>query len=104
MKENSANSLKSTEITDPVCGMKVTAASKFKLHHENIDYRFCCDGCAQKFSANPARYLNKNEPVVEAEPVPGALYICPMDPEIEQDHPGSCPICGMALEVAGAPV
>ena len=39
-----------------------------------------------------------------AESVAGALYICPMDPEIEQDHPGSCPICGMALEVAGAPV
>jgi len=84
--------------------MKVTTASKFRFQHENIDYHFCCAGCAQKFSANPARYLNKNEPVVEAEPVPGALYICPMDPEIEQDHPGSCPICGMALEVAGAPV
>ncbi len=96
----------SAQMTDPVCGMKVTPESEFSFQFEGTRYFFCCQGCAQKFSTDPAGYLSGKvqQAAAMAEPVAGALYICPMDPEIEQDHPGSCPICGMALEVAGAPV
>ncbi len=92
--------------TDPVCGMKVSPDSEHSCLFENIEYYFCCQGCEQKFSADPAGYLSGEAQLAaaNAEPIAGALYICPMDPEIEQDHPGSCPICGMALEVSGTPV
>ena len=101
MQEHS-NHPNDTELTDPVCGMKVTAASAHKHHHASVDYYFCCQGCQQKFSQNADYYLSgaAREP---QQAVPGAVYICPMDPEIEEDQPGSCPICGMALEPAGAP-
>lgn len=92
------------QLTDPVCGMKVSTESEFSFQFDGTEYFFCCQGCAQKFSTQPAQYLSGEAQKLAAleAPVPGALYICPMDPEIEQDHPGSCPICGMALEPAGA--
>ncbi|MBT8434528.1 MAG: YHS domain-containing protein, partial [Gammaproteobacteria bacterium] len=85
--------------------MKVSTDSEFSYQFGGNSYFFCCQGCTQKFSTDPAGYLSgeAQQATAMAEPVSGALYICPMDPEIEQDHPGSCPICGMALEVAGAP-
>ena len=94
------------KIVDPVCGMTVSEDSEFRYRHEDIDFRFCCKPCLEKFIADPIRYLDgeAQNGATEAKPIPGALYICPMDPEIEQDHPGSCPICGMALEIAGGPV
>ena len=58
-------------------------------------YYFCCNGCRTKFVADPQKYLGKREP----EPVvEGAIYTCPMHPQIRQVGPGACPICGMALE------
>src|SRR5262249_9156359 len=69
--------------------------------HNGTTYYFCAPGCAQKFQANPARYLGGAvEPMRPPAPPPGAKveYICPMDPEIVRDQPGSCPKCGMALE------
>src|SRR5690606_27131294 len=58
---------------------------------------FCRAGCKEKFEADPERYLNPEQR--EQEPVPeGTIYTCPMHPEIRQVGPGSCPICGMALE------
>jgi Cu+-exporting ATPase len=91
---------------DPVCGMTVAADSEHRHQFEDVDYLFCCAGCLQKFSDDPAGYLSgrAQQEAAMAEPIPGTLYICPMDPEIEEDRPGSCPICGMALEAAGAPV
>jgi Cu+-exporting ATPase len=83
---------------DPVCGMTVTPDSPHHVEHSGHVYRFCSAGCRTKFIADPARYLN---PIAAAVPVPapaGAQYTCPMHPEIVQDHPGTCPICGMALE------
>ena len=60
-------------------------------------YYFCSAGCRTKFVADPARYLGPKQ--AHAEPVPaGTIYTCPMHPEIRQVGPGSCPICGMALE------
>ncbi len=82
---------------DPVCGMRVDlAASKHRLDHQGKTYHFCSAGCRTKFAADPDRYLDKSR----AQPaVPeGTIYTCPMHPEIRQVGPGSCPICGMALE------
>ncbi|MGE0660818.1 MAG: HAD-IC family P-type ATPase, partial [Reyranellaceae bacterium] len=88
----------STAAIDPVCGMTVDAATTpHKTHHDGHDYHFCSAGCRQKFVADPARYLEK-----KAAPAPaanaGAIYTCPMHPEVRQIGPGACPICGMALE------
>ena len=93
----------SDTMIDPVCGMTVTATSPHRYQYLDVGYRFCCEGCQQKFARDPEHYLS-GAAKEDIAPVPGALYICPMDPEIEQDHPGSCPICGMALEVSGPPV
>ncbi|MCP4387612.1 MAG: heavy metal translocating P-type ATPase [Gammaproteobacteria bacterium] len=101
-----ADDTDSGEMRDPVCGMKTSPDSEFSYQFENVDYYFCCQGCAQKFSTDPAGYLSgeAQQAAASAEPVPGGLYICPMCPEVEEDHPASCPSCGMALEVAGAPI
>ncbi len=84
-------------VKDPVCGMSVDpTTTAHRASHDGQDYFFCSVGCRTKFVGDPARYLN---PRVEAEPaIPGAIYTCPMHPEIRQEGPGSCPICGMALE------
>ena len=80
---------------DPVCGMTVDpAASPHRSDHGEVRYHFCSAGCRAKFAADPERYLAPRD-----EPAPsGALYTCPMHPEIRAAGPGSCPICGMALE------
>ncbi len=81
---------------DPVCGMKVDpATAEHKADYKGQTYYFCAAGCRTKFVGNPEKYLGPREP----EPViEGAIYTCPMDPEIRQIGPGTCPICGMALE------
>ena len=90
---------------DPVCGMTVDpAAAPASLQYEGNKYYFCCPHCAQKFQADPKRYLHPETRPAEAEtppppPAGGKVeYICPMDPEILSDRPGNCPKCGMALE------
>jgi len=85
-------------VKDPVCGMEVDpATTAHHARHDGSDYHFCSDGCRRRFSADPQRYLDPSSHV--AEPVPaGTLYTCPMDPQIVQEGPGTCPICGMALE------
>ena len=87
---------------DPVCGMTVDPGSgKPTYAHRGEDYHFCSEGCRTKFAADPSRYLDKKG---EPEPLPqGTLYTCPMHPEIVQEGPGHCPICGMALEPMGVP-
>jgi P-type Cu+ transporter len=83
------------ELKDPVCGMSVSADSQHHVHHAGVDYYFCCAGCGSKFESDPIKYLEPREP----EPAdPGAWYTCPMDPEVRQLGPGTCPKCGMALE------
>jgi P-type Cu+ transporter len=83
---------------DPVCGMDVDPhATKHTATHAGRPYYFCSAGCRTKFMAWPEQYLSAER--ARAEPVPaGAIYTCPMHPEIRQVGPGSCPICGMALE------
>jgi P-type Cu+ transporter len=81
---------------DPVCGMSVDPQRTPHRHAVGGDtYYFCSAGCRAKFAADPKKYLKP----VPAEPPPeGAIYTCPMHPEVRQAGPGSCPICGMALE------
>ncbi|MGA8305477.1 MAG: heavy metal translocating P-type ATPase, partial [Candidatus Acidiferrales bacterium] len=103
---------------DPVCGMTVDPArAKSHVEHANKTYSFCCEGCAKKFSAEPAKYLNSRPPLSiatatspeatsvahpkasrESAKALEASYICPMDPEVREQNPGACPKCGMALE------
>ncbi len=87
-----------TSALDPVCGMKVNpATTAHHATHDGVHYHFCSSGCQAKFTADPAKHLSDNK---RAEPVaaPGAMWTCPMHPEIRQQGPGTCPICGMALE------
>ncbi len=102
--QGTAENYISTDLYDPVCGMKVSTESEFSVRYKGTDYFFCCQGCAQKFGNDPNFYLNPDRPAITNPVADASLYICPMDPEIEQDHPGSCPICGMALEPAGTPL
>jgi Cu+-exporting ATPase len=87
--------------TDPVCGMTFDPhAGKPAISFGGRSYFFCSEGCRKKFAAEPERYLDKKG---EPEPLPsGTLYTCPMHPQIVQEGPGPCPICGMALEPMGA--
>jgi len=82
---------------DPVCGMTVDpATAKHRFDHQGETHYFCSASCRTKFVANPEAYLDNNKPKAEAPE--GAIYTCPMHPQIRQVGPGSCPICGMALE------
>ncbi|UFZ08455.1 heavy metal translocating P-type ATPase [Bradyrhizobium ontarionense] len=86
-----------TKVIDPVCGMSVDlATSKHRFDHQGHTFHFCSAGCRTKFAADPAKYLEKREPPPEMPT--GTIYTCPMHPEIRQEGPGTCPICGMALE------
>jgi Cu+-exporting ATPase len=81
---------------DPVCGMSVTTESPHHHNHQEQAYYFCSAGCRKKFAANPESYLGDKPEASEADLK--AWHICPMDPEVRQRGPGTCPKCGMALE------
>jgi Cu+-exporting ATPase len=89
---------------DPVCGTTVDPRTTPHRHsYQNHSYYFCSAGCLGRFAANPAKYLGSQAgrpaiaPPTNTAPA-GAVYTCPMHPEIRQTGPGHCPICGMALE------
>ena len=83
---------------DPVCGMRVNPLTTgHRSENRGQPVYFCSAGCKTKFELDPPRYLNKSEEP-EAPVKPGAIYTCPMHPQIRQVGPGACPICGMALE------
>ena len=83
---------------DPVCGMIVDPhTAKHHHKHEEKTYYFCSAGCQAKFAAEPAKYLDP-APKQQLSVPEGTIYTCPMHPEVRQVGPGSCPICGMALE------
>jgi len=85
-------------VKDPVCGMTVdVATARHQAEHAGTAYYFCSAGCRTKFIADPSRYLGA-EPKPAAPAPAGTIYTCPMHPEIRQQGPGVCPICGMALE------
>lgn len=98
-KDKSSSEL-TMQFVDPVCGMTATPESKggsTQWHDET--YAFCSGKCRTKFVADPERYINP-KPLSEEEAAIAAkaIYTCPMHPEVEQQGPGACPICGMALE------
>ncbi|URW77091.1 heavy metal translocating P-type ATPase [Sphingomonas donggukensis] len=73
------------------------AATSHHATHEGREYHFCSAACRTKFVADPDAYVG-DAPRPASEPVPGAMWTCPMHPQIRQEGPGTCPICGMALE------
>ena len=88
-----------SRLKDPVCGMTVTAESRHSYFFNELMYYFCSNGCKEKFIRLPNKYLDKGSGnLAVSEPLAGAIYTCPMHPEIQQDHPGSCSLCGMSLE------
>ncbi|MBL4820706.1 MAG: HAD-IC family P-type ATPase, partial [Gammaproteobacteria bacterium] len=92
------------QLLDPVCGMAVSTDSRHKHNYAGNDYYFCCAPCLEKFSNTPEQYLHKEaQPTTQADDTSG-MYTCPMDPEVQQQGPGTCPKCGMALEPMGVPV
>jgi Cu+-exporting ATPase len=84
-------------VKDPVCGMDVDPhTAKHRTGHQGREYYFCSAGCRTKFIVDPERYLGSAAP--QPDVAEDAVYTCPMHPEVRQIGPGSCPICGMALE------
>ncbi|MDO8863759.1 heavy metal translocating P-type ATPase [Haliea sp. E1-2-M8] len=82
---------------DPVCGMTVDpATAKHRSEHGGQTWYFCGARCREKFETDPEQYLGERQEPAAA--IPGATYTCPMHPEVRQQGPGDCPICGMALE------
>ncbi len=116
MDHHHENKVLNNRLTDPVCGMTVTEASKFYEEVKNRTFYFCSEKCHIKFKSDPHFYITKVENVVtlkEPQKRDGedsnevnqpahvntfTIYTCPMHPEIRQNHAGNCPICGMSLE------
>jgi P-type Cu+ transporter len=105
----------SETLVDPVCGMSVTRNSGRHAVHGGHEYFFCSSGCRTKFVADPAKYVHRHDhghvhdhgdhaapanarTTTSAPAAATTIYTCPMHPQIRQAGPGSCPICGMALE------
>ena len=85
-------------VTDPVCGMTIDPAAAIPLAHGGNTHYFCSTGCRDKFSAAPETYLGEQQRELPRTTVAGAIYTCPMHPEVRREGPGACPKCGMALE------
>lgn len=85
--------------TDPVCKMTVLPPNPKggSFAYQGQTYFFCNPKCREKFASNPEKFLNPDEQEKES-PIPGAVYGCPMHPEVKNEGPGSCPLCGMALD------
>ena len=118
MKQETSNS--ATAVKDPVCGMSVNpATAKHSLEHGGASHYFCCAGCAEKFKADPEKYLSQTPrpnssslitlgaPAIHTSaavqfsnqlPADQPNYVCPMCPQVRASKLGPCPSCGMALE------
>ncbi|ENU40063.1 heavy metal translocating P-type ATPase [Acinetobacter johnsonii] len=88
----------SAEFIDPVCGMSVDPNTELKTDYQQQIYYFCNPSCLDKFKGDPEFYLIPPDQRPVPEGAADMDYTCPMDPEIVQKGPGTCPICGMALE------
>lgn len=108
MTNHSEAGLEGAVLTDPVCGMQVSSDSEHKHTHDGSQYLFCSSSCLNKFTADPDKYLIRDQAKIEGvsgiQQSDSSLYTCPMHPEVQQAGPGSCPKCGMALEPMGVPV
>lgn len=91
-------------VIDPVCGMTVDpSAGNPSFDHDGETYHFCSSHCHTKFSGDPEHYLSGAHRIADEDLPSGTMYTCSMCPEIVQEGPGACPICGMALEPMGVP-
>ncbi len=98
MKHHDHSCCSSAVTRDPICGMEVDPSTALSSTYQGEDYYFCSAHCQKTFEAAPGKALApKPSPVVDTS----AIYTCPMHPEVEQVGPGSCPLCGMALEPKG---
>src|SRR5688572_27636812 len=89
----------SQDVIDPVCGMTIAPADAVgHVEHRGHTYYFCNDSCLTQFRADPEQFLDPARRDQSAAAAAGGEWTCPMHPEIVRDTPGSCPICGMALE------
>jgi Cu+-exporting ATPase len=87
------------KVTDPVCGMMVAADAEHAYEYEGTKYAFCSAHCLEKFRADPRAFVRGvPAPAAPQAANVGVTYTCPMDPEVRQEGPGTCPKCGMALE------
>jgi Cu+-exporting ATPase len=77
---------------DPICGMTVDEASSLRCERDGKTFYFCSDHCRQTFLSTPSTAKHEEKPQRKA------IYTCPMHPEVQQNHPGDCPTCGMTLE------
>ena len=98
-QKHEQGSTASAGMLDPVCGMTISPADAVgHVEHKGHTYYFCSEACLEQFRTNPRRFLDseRKQPaaVVDSE----VEYTCPMHPQIRQKGPGTCPICGMALE------
>ncbi len=82
-------------LLDPVCGMTIDPRSPLRREFRGRSYVFCSESCLAKFNASPDPFLRGQ---AQTSPTVRTSYTCPMHPELRQDHPGTCPTCGMALE------
>lgn len=83
--------------TDPVCGMRVDpSVTAHHASHAGHEHHFCSDRCRTRFVADPEHYLLPRAAASASDA--HAMHTCPMHPEVRQEGPGACPICGMALE------
>src|SRR5271170_3496558 len=86
-------------VRDPVCGMTVDpAATRHHSQHAGHTYHFCSNRCRERFETDPPRYLSPASSVAATATAGEIQWTCPMHPQIVRNEPGSCPICGMALE------
>jgi len=100
-KEDPRKYLEEESAEDPVCGMTVDPESAEHVYeYEDRKYYFCSEGCLEKFKEDPEQHLAE-ESEEEQPAKPGAIYTCPMHPDVRQQGPGSCPKCGMSLEPEG---
>ena len=93
-----ASKVDPSNVRDPVCGMTVDPEkTAHHASHDGLNYHFCSAGCRAKFVAAPALYLKEGSRAAP-QAQEGAIWTCPMHPQIRRPGPGNCPICGMALE------
>ncbi|MHB1261718.1 MAG: heavy metal translocating P-type ATPase [Thermoplasmatota archaeon] len=97
MAQPKARSAPAGSFIDPVCGMTVGADSPYRLEKDGQSYRFCCQGCLDRFAGKASSPHSTKAGQSTKSATPGK-YTCPMDPEVESDKPGDCPKCGMALD------
>ena len=86
---------------DVVCGMTVSKDTPHRARHGEQEFYFCSEGCRKKFIADPEHFIHataRKSSTLDADVPAGTIYTCPMHPQVRQVGPGSCPICGMALE------